>query len=451
MSSITELWNQILLFFSMLLSIFKTKKNEFFCFRHKKDNYVQYCLDCNKNLCYFCIKEHKNHHRREFHEDEDLHLFDNNQMKEKVDQVQMVKNKMLTIIEKKFNQFYEDIKIKAKSYHSEYKRNYETIRNANYVMKFNITEKMISILRDLNLLLENNEEIRIPKNNNIEKNNNLNNIGNQNIVENFNDNIIAKKNNINNNCFNNLIKHNVDNFNISNLSDNSILNNQNNNDDNIEENEELNTSRNNRDNSNEFLNNNQNMNNSNLSHSDENEVTEVFRESNSNNNNNQEENNQQFMNEDNSIDYNGFRPENLGNNMIDNMFSNKRSNQYEHDNHLNESEIISSYREDENNNTILKINEVIQGEHQDKNYLLNNKQEINIINQNKINHINNNMKQIENNNIMINENNHINDIHVINENDNNQGENENILRNSISSLKNYNNHYNNNNNSNINN
>ena len=212
------------------------KKQEFNCRNHFKNSsfeYVEYCLDCKKNLCHFCIEEHENHNRRKFKikpkEEKDLKLYENDEVREKVKEFEKEKKKLLNIfdnIKNKVKQLFDDINKKAKSYDFKYKRNYETVCNVNDAMNFNSKENLIYVLTTclgkIPSLFPNNDKIyNIEKSNTfsiIENNNNLKKYRKELTIETFNIDLIidSKINNINNYCninFNKFIQQeNVHNF-----------------------------------------------------------------------------------------------------------------------------------------------------------------------------------------------------------------------------------------------
>ena len=286
------------------------KRNpKYFCLQHVGDNFVQYCVDCKKNLCHFCTEEHLNHQRKNFNEDDDLILFENNKIKNKVEQVKEEKIKFFNILnhlQKELNKTINDFQQKEKNYDVIYRRNYETVKGANDIMNFNFKEFISLTINkynggsyDLSKLSNKAEEI---KNNYVPNNNEkfsifgYNNIIKKNfnylrIVKNFDCNIFIERNNDNNNLnrytFNDLSKEENNCFTIYNLTKNPSLSFKGEHNDNVEENKKisiLNQNTNNSDNQNDYSNDNQNMS---YNNQDEKELSEmVNEESNHKNNNN---------------------------------------------------------------------------------------------------------------------------------------------------------------------
>ena len=65
----------------------------FRCSFHKDKEFISYCLDCNKNLCIFCINQHKEHNIINF-----TNLF-LEQNKETIEKIQKVKELFDNIID----------------------------------------------------------------------------------------------------------------------------------------------------------------------------------------------------------------------------------------------------------------------------------------------------------------------------------------------------------------
>ena len=223
-------------------SNYNKRNPKYFCLQHVGDNFVQYCVDCKKNLCHFCTKEHVNHQRKKFDEDEGLILFENNIIKNKVEEVKEEKIKFFNVVnnlQKELNKIINDFQQKEKNYDLQYRRNYETVKGANDIMNFNFKEFISLTINkykydsyDLSKLSNNNEVIKnnyVPNNTEIFSIFRYNNIIKKNyndlrIDKTFNCNIIRDRNNDNNNLnkyiFNNLSKekndHSNDNQNMNN-------------------------------------------------------------------------------------------------------------------------------------------------------------------------------------------------------------------------------------------
>ena len=86
----------------------KINNNNYKCIKHKKD-YSKYCKDCNLNICFKCVKEHKEHNIINF---EDLDLDESaeknmNELKENIDKF----NNYIKVIIEKLNKVLNNMKL----------------------------------------------------------------------------------------------------------------------------------------------------------------------------------------------------------------------------------------------------------------------------------------------------------------------------------------------------
>ena len=67
----------------------------FRCPQHQSKDFISYCFDCKKNLCFFCVNQHKSHNKINF-----IDLYqEQEQNKEYIDRIQKVKKLVDDIID----------------------------------------------------------------------------------------------------------------------------------------------------------------------------------------------------------------------------------------------------------------------------------------------------------------------------------------------------------------
>ena len=201
-------------------SIINYDNKDYICNKHN-ETLVQYCTNCNKDICFSCYNEHKNHKIISYQDK----LIDIIELRNKMNKFEIAINKLKINLEeiiKKLENTIENMKIIyninnniLNNYEKTKKRNYKILLNLNYMNEYieneiNNIKNKYNYGYNINQLLNLDDIIIISNNqNNINMQNNLMEQNNLEIKEkmnqdinNINNNVMLQNNNQNNNkCY----------------------------------------------------------------------------------------------------------------------------------------------------------------------------------------------------------------------------------------------------------